>query len=106
YKVSKRKDLDISTVSAGFRIKLDNNKVTEICLAFGGMAESPKRAYSTETFLLGKNWNKMTIKEAMEILYHEFAPISDARAGIEFRKLAAKNLLLKFYLETKGTKSN
>ncbi|MCD4696733.1 MAG: xanthine dehydrogenase small subunit, partial [Bacteroidales bacterium] len=42
YKVSKRKDLDISTVSAGFRIKLDNNKVTEICLAFGGMAESPK----------------------------------------------------------------
>ena len=36
-----------------------------------------------------------------EILKEEFQPLSDARSGKEFRKLAAKNLLLKFYEETK-----
>ncbi len=100
YKVSKRKDLDISTVSAGFRILLKNNKVSDVCLAFGGMAETPKRAKKTENFLLGKTWNQLAINEAMEILYKEFTPLSDARSGKEFRRLAAKNLLLKFYTET------
>jgi len=37
----------------------------------------------------------------MEILAEEFAPISDARAEAEGRKLLAKNLLLKFYLFSK-----
>jgi xanthine dehydrogenase small subunit len=100
YKVSKRKDLDISTVSAGFRIMLSNDKVTDICLAYGGMAAMPKRAQETENFLIRNTWNRETINKAMEILYNEFSPLSDARSGKEFRKQAAKNLLLKFYNET------
>jgi len=102
YKVSKRKDLDISTVSAGFRIKLNKGIISEICLAYGGMAEIPKRARLTESFLLRKKWNEDIVMKAMDILYNEFTPISDARSGIEFRKIAAKNLLLKFYSETKN----
>jgi len=100
YKVSKRKDLDISTVSAGFRVKLNNGSVEDICLAYGGMAAMPKRAKQTEAFLLGKEWNEKNILGAMKILKEEFQPISDARSGAEFRKLSAKNLLLKFYEET------
>ncbi|MCB2218943.1 MAG: xanthine dehydrogenase small subunit [Bacteroidetes bacterium] len=100
YKVSKRKDLDISTVSAGFRLKLNNGSVEDICLAYGGMAAMPKRAKQTEAFLLGKEWKEENIVEAMKILKEEFQPLSDARSGAEFRKLAAKNLLLKFYEET------
>jgi xanthine dehydrogenase small subunit len=102
YKVSKRKDLDISTVSAGFSIRLINEKVNDICLAFGGMAAMPKRAQRTETFLMGKDWKEENILGAMKILKEEFQPLSDARSGAEFRKLAAKNLLLKFYEETKN----
>lgn len=101
YKISKRKDLDISTVSAGFRLELSNDTVTDICLTFGGMAEMPKRAKSTEAFLLKKDWSYENIKEAANILQNEFTPISDARSGAEFRKIAAKNLLIKFYEETK-----
>ncbi len=101
YKVSKRKDLDISTVSAGFRLELSNNMVTDICLAFGGMAEMPKRAKSTELYLLNKDWSIENIEEATKILQEEFTPISDARSGAEFRNIAAKNLLIKFYEETK-----
>ena len=103
YKVSKRKDLDISTLSAGFRLELSDNKVTDVCLAFGGMAEIAKRATSTEKFLLNKEWSFENIKKAAKILKEEFKPISDARSGSEFRKIAAKNLLIKFYEETKHT---
>ncbi|MDB4303565.1 xanthine dehydrogenase small subunit [Desulfosarcina sp.] len=100
YKVSKRKDLDISTVSAGFSLSLEDNTIKDICLAYGGMAETPKRAKKSEAFLLGKKWDIETITEAQEILYKEFTPISDARSGIEFRKVVARNLLLKFFNET------
>ena len=101
YKVSKRKDLDISTVSAGFSLEMNNDKVTNICLAYGGMAEMPKRASVTEKYLLNQDWTIENINEATKILKEEFKPISDARSEADFRKIAAKNLLIKFYEETK-----
>jgi xanthine dehydrogenase small subunit len=101
YKVSKRKDLDIATVSAGFSISLNGKIVKDICIAYGGMAEMPKRAKKTESFLTDTNWDIQTIMEAQEILENEFHPISDARSGAEFRRMAAKNLLLKLYNDTR-----
>jgi xanthine dehydrogenase small subunit len=57
YKVSKRKDLDISTVSAGFRLELDEtNQINSSMLAYGGMAERVKQATTAENFLHGKPW--------------------------------------------------
>ncbi|TAK65468.1 MAG: xanthine dehydrogenase small subunit [Bacteroidetes bacterium] len=104
YKVSKRKDLDISTVSAGFRLDLNgNHEVKEITLAYGGMAERTKRAATTESFLLSKQWNRETVEEAMQYVDKDFTPISDARASAEFRKVAARNLLLKFWTETRNS---
>ena len=101
YKVSKRKDVDISTVSAGFRLKLnDKQHVTEIILTFGGVAAKITRAGKTESFLMGKKWDRAIIEKASDILYEEFQPISDARAEAENRRIMAKNLLLKFYTET------
>jgi xanthine dehydrogenase small subunit len=102
YKISKRKDLDISTVSGGFRLELNgNNEVQEIKLLFGGMAEKTQRAVNTEQFLLLKKWERDTIENAMSILANEFTPISDTRASAEFRTIASRNLLLKFWFETK-----
>lgn len=101
YKVSKRKDLDISTVSGGFRLALDpDGTVKEIALVFGGMAEITKHAKKTEDFLIGKKWERAAVEQAMDILEKEFTPITDARAGAEYRSIAAKNLLLKFWSET------
>jgi xanthine dehydrogenase small subunit len=99
YKVSKRKDLDISTVSAGFSLKLKNGIVEEIILAYGGMAEKTKQASEAEEFLINKKWDRKNVEAAAEIIYNEFTPISDARSGAEFRRLAAKNLLIKFWSE-------
>lgn len=101
YKVSKRKDLDISTVSGGFRIELNDRKeVKEIILAYGGMAERTRRAHTAEKFLKGKTWKRENVEEAMAMIDADFSPISDARAGAEFRSVAARNLLLKFWGET------
>jgi xanthine dehydrogenase small subunit len=101
YKVSKRKDLDISTVSACFSLKLNNDHiVNDIIIVYGGMAAQIVRAKQTEAFLYRKNWERNTIEAAMKILYNEFTPISDARSDAEFRKLACRNLLMKFWNET------
>jgi xanthine dehydrogenase small subunit len=100
YKVSKRKDLDISTVNAGFMLALKEKKVENIILAYGGMAATTKRATSAENFLIGKPWTRENVEDAAGIIYNEFAPISDARSQAEFRKMAAKNLLVKFWSET------
>lgn len=101
YKVSKRKDLDISTVNGAFKLKLEKQIVSEMKIVFGGMAAVTKRAKNTEKFLFGKKWTRENIESAMGILENEFSPLSDARSNAEYRRIAAKNLLMKFYLETK-----
>lgn len=101
YKVSKRRDLDISTVSAGMRLERDaQDRVKDIVLAYGGMAAMTRRAKRCEAFLLGKKWSREIVEAAMPILDLDFEPISDARSGAEFRSAAARNLLLKFWWET------
>jgi xanthine dehydrogenase small subunit len=101
YKVSKRKDLDISTVSGGFKVELSTERhVALITLAYGGMAERVKRAASAEQFLLGKTWDRKTIEQAVPLIDQDFTPISDARGSAEFRRVTARNLLMKFWHET------
>jgi len=99
YKISKRRDVDISTLSAGFKLELDNGIVSSVILAYGGMAEVPKLAVNTERFLIGKNWNRETIGQAMKFVDQDYSPISDTRSSAEYRKVVAKNLLLKFWNE-------
>ena len=102
YKVSKRKDLDIATVSGGFRLELHGgNSISSIVLAYGGMAETVKRAGQAERYLHGKSWERETVEAAMELVDHDFKPISDARGSAEMRRIAARNLLLKFWDDTR-----
>ena len=101
YKISKRHDLDISSVSACYSLQLSNeNKVEKISIFYGGMASTTKRATATEGFLTGKRWDRSTIEKAIDIVASEFQPISDARAHASARTIMAKNLLMKFWSET------
>ena len=101
YKISKRKDLDISTVSGGFSLLLDKDgNVEKICLAYGGMAALTKRAAKTEIALIGRPWNRENVTKAMSVVDEDFQPISDARAEKEGRVIMARNLLLKFWTDT------
>ncbi|MFK0166207.1 xanthine dehydrogenase small subunit [Rhizobium sp. NPDC090279] len=101
YKVTKRRDEDITATLGAFRLALSaDGTVAEIRIAYGGMAATPKRACFVEKALLGQPWNEKTVETAMEKYAEDYAPLTDMRATAEYRALAAKNLLLRFYLET------
>ncbi|MDW3207912.1 MAG: xanthine dehydrogenase small subunit [Alphaproteobacteria bacterium] len=100
YKISKRRDEDISSVCGGFCVTFDCGLVKDVRLAFGGMAATPKRAMTAEAALRGREWTETTVAEAMKALSQDFAPISDWRASAEYRATVAANLLRRFYLET------
>jgi xanthine dehydrogenase small subunit len=103
YKISKRRDEDITAVLGAFYLVLDEaERVTEIRIAFGGMAATPKRARSVEAELIGKSWTEATIEAARPAFDADFQPLTDWRATAEYRQLTAKNLLTRFYLETVG----
>ena len=51
-KVSKRRDQDISTVAAAYRLRIKDGRIEDVRLAFGGMAATPKRASHAEAALL------------------------------------------------------
>ena len=101
YKVSRRRELDISAVSAGMWLELnDDGRVSTIRLAFGGVAATPVRASHTEAFLQGQPWTEPVVRQAMPLLEQDFTPISDLRGSAEYRARVARNLLLGFFLES------
>ncbi len=98
YKVSKRRELDISIVAAGFAIELDAGVVTYARMAYGGVAATPVRARATEDFLVGKAWDAATIEAAKAVLAQEFKPLDDVRSGVGFRQGLIVSLFEKFWL--------
>jgi xanthine dehydrogenase small subunit len=99
YKVSKRFDQDISAVCAAFALRLEGGRVASMRIAYGGMAAIPRRATTAEDALTGNLWTVDAIRAAMAEVDAAFTPLSDMRASADYRKLVARNLLLKFYLE-------
>jgi xanthine dehydrogenase small subunit len=103
YKLSKRFDQDISSVCAAFALQLDDDEVAEIRICYGGMAGIPARARGAQRALLGKKWTRENIERAKLAMANDFQPLSDWRAGGEYRMLTAQNLLQRFFLETTGS---
>jgi len=102
YKLSKRFDQDISAVCGAYRIRLEGNTVKEACIAYGGMAEIPKRAAGAERLLLGADWDEQAVESACAALSNDYTPISDMRSSAAYRVAACENLLRRFWLETSG----
>ncbi|MCJ8318142.1 MAG: xanthine dehydrogenase small subunit [Colwellia sp.] len=99
YKISKRIDDDISAVLAAFFIERQDQKITNVRIAFGGMAAIPKRAPASEAKLLGNHLTKTVVAKAKEALTADFKPMSDVRASDKYRMKVAQNLIEKCYLE-------
>ncbi|KRA50351.1 xanthine dehydrogenase small subunit [Devosia sp. Root635] len=103
YKISKRKDEDISALCGAFRVFVNDVGVVGMArVAFGGMAATPKRARAVEDALVGKPWTLETIEAVMPLFATDYQPISDMRASADYRLLTAQNLLKRFFLETTG----
>ena len=94
-KVSRRRELDISIVSAGLRVVTDDEGiVTEVRLAFGGVAERTLRATRAEQALLGRNLAPH--EDVLKILREEFTPLTDVRGSAEYRSAVVTGLFEKF----------
>ncbi len=107
YKVSKRREMDISTVAGCFSIRLDeSNRIANARLAFGGVAAMPARARKTEAALLGQKWDEDALQKATRALATEFTPISDVRGSATFRQRLIVDLLRKFFHDAYGGASS
>ncbi len=102
YKISKRRDEDISALCGGFYLEVEEGRVSAIRIAFGGMAATPKRARAVEAALLGQPWTEATVRAAQAAFDTDYQPLTDWRATAAYRQLTAKNLLTRFLLESTG----
>jgi xanthine dehydrogenase small subunit len=92
-KVSKRRDQDISTVAAGYRLRIKDGRVEDVRIGFGGMAATPKRARHVEAALL-----KEGFAAAVAAVPKDFRPIDDMRGSAAYRLQVAANLLRRLEL--------
>ena len=102
YKQSKRKDDDIAIVTAAFRVRLDDDGlVSEISLAYGGMAPKTIAAKSTMRTLLGKQWrSSTTLDSGTAALAQEFDLNFGVPGGMPtYRKTLAISLFFRFWHE-------
>jgi xanthine dehydrogenase small subunit len=100
YKVAKRFDQDISAVCGAFWLRLEGGVVSDIRIGFGGMAATPARAHGVEAALIGRTWRLASVRIGQAAMDEAFSPLSDMRASAAYRRLVARNLLHKFFVET------
>ncbi|MEM0946367.1 MAG: xanthine dehydrogenase small subunit [Pseudomonadota bacterium] len=105
YKLSKRFDQDISAVCGCFSITIEDGYVAGARIAFGGMAGTPKRATAVEAALNNQPWTEATVQQAMGAFAEDYTPLSDMRASAQYRLETAQNMLLRYFLEDRGTRT-
>lgn len=99
YKISRRRDMDISTFTGAFIVKHDHEKIESARIAYGGCGPVVFRLSKTEEFLNGKPFTEETFVEAGQIARTEITPITDVRGTEDFRLQLAENIPVKFFHE-------
>jgi xanthine dehydrogenase small subunit len=101
YKVSRRRELDISAVCMAAVVTTDAQGVVDhVRVAYGGMAAIPTRVAAVEHALLGQPWTEHSVAAAAAQLPEALTPIGDHRGSAWYRATVAQNLLLGFFHET------
>ena len=104
YKISKRIDDDISSLFVAYLMKLKNNIIIDINIAYGGMDSIPNFAFKTQKYLIGKEFNLKNIEKSKKLIEKDFNPLTDVRASSSYRKLVSKNLMDRLFLEINNNK--
>ncbi|KAJ0175481.1 hypothetical protein K1T71_008640 [Dendrolimus kikuchii] len=101
YKQAKRREDDISIVTAAINVEFEDftNVIKNICVAFGGMAPVTKIATNTCNYLIGEKWDENMLEKAYSQMIEEFPLDPSAPGGnIQFRRALTMSLFLKAYL--------
>lgn len=102
FKVSKRRDMDISTLTFALRVRIDGDSVDRAWLAIGGAGPTVCRITPVEEHFAGSVLSFETFRRAGEIARDHISPWSDVRGSRHYRQMLAENLLLKAYHEFAG----
>jgi xanthine dehydrogenase small subunit len=105
YKVARRFDSDIATLSACFALGLGGDRIDVARAAFGGMSGVVHRATGVERALVGRVWDESTLRGAQSALAGDYAPISDHRGSAAYRMMAARGLLDRWWRQTRPSAS-
>ena len=101
YKVSRRREMDISAVSACYRLDMDGDRILDARVAHGGVAATPVRLPAVEAHLRGSRWTDDVAHEAAVLASESVRPMDDLRGSAAFRRTLVRNLLLGFREETR-----
>jgi xanthine dehydrogenase small subunit len=97
YKVSRRRDLDISTFTAAVMLEFEGDRVADAHIALGGVGPTVVRARKSEAFLRGKALTESVMRSVGDVAAGEVAPISDVRGTADYRSQLTRNVFLKYY---------
>lgn len=102
YKVARRKDLDISTFGAAFLLRLTEEGVEEVRIAYGGVGPTVLKMAKTEAVLRGQALSAELIERAAAVARDEVKPLSDVRGSEAYRRALAANALRKLWHDVRG----
>jgi carbon-monoxide dehydrogenase medium subunit len=105
-RVSARNAMDLAVVSVAVLLGLDGDeKIVKARIAFGAVAPTPIRMPAVEKQLEGNVLSDELVLESAELAAQACKPISDLRAGANYRREMVKNLcrrgLLSAYQQAK-----
>ncbi|KAL4155217.1 hypothetical protein PRNP1_007330 [Phytophthora ramorum] len=106
FKQARRREDDISIVTAGIRVKLECSRETgswtiqDASAVYGGMAPITKPASITEQFLVGKVFDASTFDEACDVLHSNDFKLPDGVPGgmAKYRESLCSSFLYKFFI--------
>jgi xanthine dehydrogenase small subunit len=99
YKVSRRRDLDISGFGAAIWMRRPNGVVEDLRIVYGGVGPMVMRMSNAEAILRGHAPTLERFEHAGDVARDEVTPITDVRGSEQYRRTLAKNILLKFWHE-------
>ncbi|XP_073949617.1 xanthine dehydrogenase-like [Choristoneura fumiferana] len=105
YKQAKRKEDDISIVTAAFNVEFEDNSlvVKEARLCFGGMGPTTRCAVKSSELMKGLTWNNKILSAVCDSLAREFELDISVPGGMaEYRKSLCVSFFFRFYLDVLG----
>lgn len=102
YRQAMRRSIDLSVLSATMKVDISpENRINDIKIGYSALSPYPKRAFRTESELVGKQFTLDNIKNSFAILDEEF-PLSEATRGglIDYKRDLAHPFLIRFFHQT------
>lgn len=99
YKISQRRDLDISCVNSSFVVETDGEKIKKARFAIGGVGPTTLRLKQAEKKMEGNILSAQLIEDTKKIILSDIFPISDSRGTQLYRSHICLDLFSKFVKE-------